>query len=284
MFPIALFRTFSNEPLSWMLFSELALIWSTSNYLIGTDQVPEISATGTTTRIQLKEHRTWLVTLGIKGASCALVAGLMSRWGSWLLPALIFSATIALPLVRSKIDPRYIAELEVGANLTFVGLLAVLIDHFRLKLGWVLFTIDLSSTRIAVSSLIASALIFSLRGGTYIVRSVLDKAGTLPPLKDKPINPTGVVSDSITVTDKSVDLREYSRGRLIGNLERILLVVVVAAGSYESLAFLAAAKGFIRSKNLENRDWAEYFLVGSLTSVLVSVAVGLFVRQLLKIW
>jgi hypothetical protein len=89
---------------------------------------------------------------------------------------------------------------------------------------------------------------------------------------------------NITVTDETVDLGEYSRGRLIGNLERILLVVVVAAGSYESLAFLAAAKGLIRSKELENRDWAEYFLVGSLASVLVSVAVGLLVRQLMKMW
>jgi hypothetical protein len=43
-----------------MLFSELVLIWSASNYLIGTDPVPEISATGATTKIQLKQHRTWL--------------------------------------------------------------------------------------------------------------------------------------------------------------------------------------------------------------------------------
>lgn len=73
-------------------------------------------------------------------------------------------------------------------------------------------------------------------------------------------------------------------GRLIGNLERLLLTVIVVAGSYQSLAFLAAAKGLIRSKDLENRDWAEYFLVGSLTSVLVAVAAGLLIQRLLVLF
>jgi len=39
-----------------------------------------------------------------------------------------------------------------------------------------------------------------------------------------------------------------NRGRLIGNLERLVLTLVVVAGSYAALGFLVAAKGLIRSE------------------------------------
>lgn len=296
-----------------MLFSELLLIWSLSNYLIGKDQVPEISALGTLTLIHLREHRGWVATVTLKGIICATVAGTMCKWDSWLLPIFILFATVGLPLLRGKISPLYIAEMEISANMAFAVVLAGLIGHSGLKLRWVLFAVDLSPAQITVSSLIAAILLFSLRGGTYIVRSILDKTGALPPLKQDlvPTPPNGggspssstpllakpspasstqnSTNDSHTTSNlsdraKTVDLTEYSRGRMIGNLERLLLVVIVVAGSYQALAFLAAAKGLIRSKNLEDRDWAEYFLVGSLASVLVSMAVGLVIAQLLKYW
>lgn len=313
MFHITLFKILFEEPLSSTLFSELVLLWSLSNYLIGRDPVPEISAQGAVTRIHLRDHRLWIVLLTFKAIVMATLAGGMCAWGSWLLPVFVFSTMVALPLLRAKIAPSRIAELEIGANLIFVAALAELIGHSGLKLGWVLFTVEMSSARIAASSLIVAILIFSLRGGTYIVRSILDKAGTLPPLKEKsvepspsdsspvnplpvsptvPTQPSQITNNNLSTTATlnaldvapTVDLVEYSRGRLIGNLERLLLVAIVVAGSYQSLAFLAAAKGLIRSKNLENRAWAEYFLVGSLASAVVSVVAGLLIGQLLKHW
>jgi hypothetical protein len=87
-------------------------------------------------------------------------------------------------------------------------------------------------------------------------------------------------------TEKNhLDVKEINRGRLIGNLERLVLTIVVAAGSYAALAFLVAAKGLIRSEDLQNRDFAEYFLVGSLSSVLVALCSGVVIRYtLLALW
>jgi hypothetical protein len=81
-------------------------------------------------------------------------------------------------------------------------------------------------------------------------------------------------------------VKEYNRGRLIGDLERIVLTIVVAGGSYAALAFLVAAKGVVRSDEFENnRDFAEYFLIGSLSSVLVALCAGLALRfALLQLW
>ena len=220
----------------------------------------------------------------------------MTAFKSWTLVGVVFVATLILPLLRALINPKYIPELEIGMNVAFVGALFMLINHYQLRLWWAV-KIDVANSRIIVTSLIMAIVLFSLRGGTYIVRGVLDKTGALPKLKDEPKPPASAAgADAAGATDAitspssvgeqptaHVDTGEYSRGRLIGNLERLLLLVIVAAGSYESLAFLAAAKGLIRSKDLENRDWAEYFLVGSLASVLVAVAGGLLIQHLLAL-
>jgi hypothetical protein len=73
---------------------------------------------------------------------------------------------------------------------------------------------------------------------------------------------------------------------LIGNLERIVLTIVVAAGSYAALAFLVAAKGVVRADEFEkNRDFTEYFLIGSLSSVLVALVAGIVLRiALIRLW
>jgi hypothetical protein len=60
----------------------------------------------------------------------------------------------------------------------------------------------------------------------------------------------------------------------------------VAAGSYAALAFLVAAKGIVRSDEFDkNRDFAEYFLIGSLASVLVALCAGIALRfALIRLW
>jgi hypothetical protein len=84
----------------------------------------------------------------------------------------------------------------------------------------------------------------------------------------------------------TIDVEEYNRGRLIGNLERIVLTIVIAAGSYAALAFLIAAKGLVRSDEFnKNRDFTEYFLIGSLSSVLVALCAGMALRfALIRLW
>jgi len=107
-----------------------------------------------------------------------------------------------------------------------------------------------------------------------------------------PASPTTALSTAAQSTaangdteHKSLDLVEINRGRLIGNLERLLLTLVVAGGSYAALGFLVAAKGLIRSEELQERNFAEYFLVGTLCSVLVALCAGLVIRYtLLTLW
>ena len=67
---------------------------------------------------------------------------------------------------------------------------------------------------------------------------------------------------------------ELARGRLIGILERALVLTLVLLGQYGALGFVVAAKALARFRGLDDRDFAEYFLIGTLASLLHAVVVG----------
>lgn len=69
-------------------------------------------------------------------------------------------------------------------------------------------------------------------------------------------------------------------GSTIGALERWLTLVLTLAGQYAAIAIVFAAKSIARFDELKRRPWAEYYLVGSLASVLSAVLLGLLVTAL----
>lgn len=80
---------------------------------------------------------------------------------------------------------------------------------------------------------------------------------------------------------EEIDMVEYNRGRVIGILERVLIYYFVLNGHLSAVGFVLAAKGVTRFKELDDREFAEYFLIGTLLSSIISGAVALLVRGLL---
>jgi hypothetical protein len=79
------------------------------------------------------------------------------------------------------------------------------------------------------------------------------------------------------------DKKEYSTGRIIGMLERIMVYFFVLAGQYAAIGFIIAAKGFTRFKDLDKRNFAEYVLVGTLLSSFSAIIVASVVKGLMQI-
>lgn len=73
---------------------------------------------------------------------------------------------------------------------------------------------------------------------------------------------------------------QLSRGRLIGYIERLLVISLTVVGAYPSIAFIIAAKSIARFKQLDDRNWAEYFLLGTLASIFIGLMLGLLVRAI----
>lgn len=92
-----------------------------------------------------------------------------------------------------------------------------------------------------------SAFAFAHEGGNAIVRGVLPEDG-----------PESGAND-------------LEAGSLIGSLERWIVLLLGVANLWEAVGLVVAAKSIARFEELKERAFAEYFLVGTLTSVLVAI-------------
>ncbi len=74
--------------------------------------------------------------------------------------------------------------------------------------------------------------------------------------------------------------RTLSMGRTVGYLERLLVYVLVLNGQWAALGLVVAAKSIARFPELKNQEFADYYLIGTLTSLLVAVASAMVVLRL----
>lgn len=101
---------------------------------------------------------------------------------------------------------------------------------------------------ITAGALYLAAFVFAHEGGNTIVRGVLPAEGPEPDAAD-----------------------DLEVGYLIGTLERWIILLLGVAGLWEAVAIVVAVKSIARFEDLKQRAFAEYFLVGTLTSVLVAI-------------
>jgi hypothetical protein len=116
---------------------------------------------------------------------------------------------------------------------------------------------------IAGWSLLLAGVSFNGNGGTAIVRKLLERyAGELPEVPEPEEIPPGT----------------YEMGRTIGVLERLLVFLLVVLYQWGALGLVLAAKSLARWPEFRERHFAEYYLIGTLASILVAVVTGLVVR------
>lgn len=71
-------------------------------------------------------------------------------------------------------------------------------------------------------------------------------------------------------------------GKYIGILERLLILTLVLSDSLAGVGFVFTAKSIARYNEIaERREFAEYYLIGTLLSLFVALVVGLGLRMLL---
>lgn len=75
---------------------------------------------------------------------------------------------------------------------------------------------------------------------------------------------------------------DFEIGKYIGMLERIIIMILVALQAYAGITFLVALKAFTRSKQLDDKKFSEYYLIGSLISVLFGLISGYLLLQIIK--
>ncbi|WP_404450274.1 DUF3307 domain-containing protein [Sutcliffiella horikoshii] len=97
-------------------------------------------------------------------------------------------------------------------------------------------------------------------------------------LKDLAISPNSEKNVSEEYTYMVMKHQDLSRGKIIGYLERLLVIALILMGSFSAVGFIVAAKSLTRFKQMDDRDWAEYFLLGTLTSFLFAIIYGVLLK------
>ena len=64
-------------------------------------------------------------------------------------------------------------------------------------------------------------------------------------------------------------------GLAIGILERIFVLTLVLYGQFTAIILVLTAKSIARFEDLKKREFAEYYLIGTFTSMLFALFVGL---------
>lgn len=72
--------------------------------------------------------------------------------------------------------------------------------------------------------------------------------------------------------------KALNAGKVIGNLERVLILTLMLYGQYQLIGLVVAAKSIYRFE-AASRGQAEYYLIGTLTSLLIAVAAGIFLQN-----
>lgn len=72
-------------------------------------------------------------------------------------------------------------------------------------------------------------------------------------------------------------------GAMIGFLERIFVLTLVLTGQYASIALIFTGKSIARFEELKKREFAEYYLIGTFSSILFSMLVGILTKRLLYV-
>lgn len=197
-----------------------------------------------------------LVIITATGIWIAAANQFLHAW-LWLIGVGVIAAILG-PAVRwlrqNVAPPQWGGELEVAIIAAIVGA-AVAFGQMDGSSASLPVTAPLTRNLIAVAAAIVVA-----QSGTPFVRGVLNKAGTL-----------GNVGSS-----------QLNAGRVIGVFERLLVFASVLLGQLELAGFLVAAKGFIRGRELESKDFSEYFILGTLASVSFAGGIGYLVRALLS--
>lgn len=209
----------------------------------------------------------------VMAVGCFSCMGIASAFGMIIL----FGIThFLIDWVRTKYDPKY-------ANDGIKALGSLLIDQV-LHIGIILFACWILSDQKLEGWLVSLTKNAELK---QFLREILWEGCTLDQLLRYSLlfvmimDPASVLIkklSDVTCGRKNEDKQDENHaGSLIGKLERLIIVLLVMYDGYGGIGLVLTAKSMARHKKLEEQEFAESYLVGTLSST----AIAMLLAQLL---
>ncbi len=92
--------------------------------------------------------------------------------------------------------------------------------------------------------------------------------------------PTNIIIQKILVIYKPVQKEEAIKkdnnaGRFIGTIERIIMLLLISIGQYAAIGLVLTAKSIARYDRIaKEKDFAEYYLLGTLMSTVIVILIA----------
>ncbi len=258
-----------------------------------------------------------------RDAGYALAAGRLGEWGRWLALRSILAAILMLPAWVAFGQPGLVALFLVVVPRIVMSTVARLAPDLGtrpvpvwrpLPAAWVLAdqAVVLGSVALAsfvlrdavyvgpqtaslddiarwtgVAAVAWALLVANTRAACFIVELLLPPESNDP----QPATPTptgynvrlGPLSGRIEADLPPVYHALDSVGATIGDIERLLTTVLILARAEVAIGLVIAAKTLARFKRLDERHFAERYLIGTLASITIAVASALAARLVLGI-
>ncbi len=219
--------------------------------------------------VKKKKRLSWLALHSLlNGAAIYLALGC---WRGWVLPLVVFLTHCAVDGLKNRLnrDKLWMFALDQAYHLLILSLAAAFLVLARAPLPyWYQPAFE------------AGKLILALGIGMLLL---LPAGGLLIGYFVKPFQDQ--IRDYYKKNAKKPMEGLANGGKIIGFLERALILVFVLANQFAGIGFLVAAKSIFRFgefKESENRKEAEYIIIGTFASYLFAIVVSLGVRYLLS--
>jgi len=169
----------------------------------------------------------------------------MAQWSLWCLPLSVIAGHGILDLIKKKLpDTATTFTIDQTLHVAFLGGIAI----FLHRTG-----IGLAIHEIYRPLVWAAGFVAVVQGSGYPVAKVTKRL--------------------IDENNLSIDgLR--SGGKLIGQLERTLIFLLMVIGQPAGIGFLVAAKSILRFEEAKKQQLAEYVLIGTLLSFSLAIALS----------
>ncbi|MEX0987234.1 MAG: DUF3307 domain-containing protein [Bacteroidales bacterium] len=208
--------------------------------------------------------------LGIHGI---LVYVLLGQWSNVMLPLIIVATHFVIDVGKAYLKERpWLFFADQGLHL-----LVIFIIWVSFYGDWQALTgssIQFDTYRVMV---VAMAYLLILTPASVVIRIMTEKYQ--PEISNRKAG-----FASAAETEKTLGLKDA--GKLIGMLERVLILTLILVQQYAVIGFLIASKSVLRYSDIKSnydRKRVEYILIGTLLSFSFAIITGIFTIWMLTI-
>ncbi|WP_257347015.1 DUF3307 domain-containing protein [Pseudalkalibacillus decolorationis] len=237
----------------------------------------------------------WSIGLVIKSLIAVVVITLIHYFIDWFKESMKRKSDRVWVSGSLFIFDQLLHLLSIFLIMQLLGLVSYSIEQWKVDSVQFLFE-GIDFPNVTKLLIILNLLLIATEGAGYLLGIVLKNLGPNLSLNKGSYSISDEKTEIKTVlNEKGEEVNEVTRikteqfykdspkniGRYIGIIERLLIIIFIVQGFPHGLPFLIAIKSLTRFKQFENKQFSEYYLIGSLSSSVIAVVIGYIILRVL---